>query len=263
MFVPELNLNYNYERGLYCTSKVLALCTAVRHLYFARACATWQVNSPCKVNTLHLPRPSMHYSGADTGGQQTPLTTGLHPNSLSSNYTYMSLYSYSQTWITDYHIAAHTPCIQWTYSKATESWQRCSEDRSVTKTCALTILLDQHRCMLQLRSRQPHVLRTVKTHKWSQVLHFTMMFMVAFCFGNFVFSLAINFYWWYIGMNTVSQPNTKQWDMKHIMNTSQRSTAWQIQTIGHISNTFNNNEWSHKMVPKFPGPMQPQVLCQQ
>ena len=34
------------------TSKVLAVCTGIRHLYCARACATWWVNSPCKVNTL-------------------------------------------------------------------------------------------------------------------------------------------------------------------------------------------------------------------
>ena len=81
MFVSEGNLNSNYKCGLCCTSKVLAVCTAIRHLYRACACATLRVNSPCKVNTLHLPRPGMHYSGADTGGQQTPLTTGLHPNS--------------------------------------------------------------------------------------------------------------------------------------------------------------------------------------
>ena len=113
---------------LYCTSKVLAVCTAVRHLYRACACATWRVNSPCKANTLHLPRPGMHYSGADTGGQQTPLTTGLHPNSESSNYTYMSLYSYSQSRITDYHIAVYTPCIQLMYSKATESQQQVQRE---------------------------------------------------------------------------------------------------------------------------------------
>ena len=81
----------------------------------------------------------------------------------------------------------------------------CSEDRSVTKTCTLTILLEQHRCMLQLHSRQPHVLRTVKTHKQSQTLHFNLTFTVAFYFGYFVFSLAIDFYQWYISMNTVSQ----------------------------------------------------------
>ena len=79
MFVSELNLNSTPKWSvLYLQG---ASCTAVRHLYRARACATWRVNSPCKVNTLHLPRPGMHYSGADTGGQQTPLTTGLHPNS--------------------------------------------------------------------------------------------------------------------------------------------------------------------------------------
>ena len=38
---------------LYCTSKVLAVCTAIQHLYRARACTMWRVNSPCKVNTLH------------------------------------------------------------------------------------------------------------------------------------------------------------------------------------------------------------------
>ena len=113
---------------LYCTSKVLAVCTAIRHLYRARACATWWVNSLCKVNTLHLPRPGMHYSGADTGGQQTPLTTGLYPNSKPSNYTYMSLYNCSQIRIVDHCIVAYTPCIQLTYSEATKSQQRVQRE---------------------------------------------------------------------------------------------------------------------------------------
>ena len=30
-----------------CTSKVLAVYTAIRHLYHTRACDTWRVNSPC------------------------------------------------------------------------------------------------------------------------------------------------------------------------------------------------------------------------
>ena len=113
---------------LYCTSKVLAVCTAIQHLYHACVCDAWRVNSPCKANTLYLPRHGMHYSRADTGGQHTPLTTGLHPNSKPSNYTYMSLYSYSQSRITDYHIAVYTPCIQLTYSKATRSRQRVQRE---------------------------------------------------------------------------------------------------------------------------------------
>ena len=140
---------------------------------------------------------------------------------------------------------------------------RCSEKRSVTEACALTILLEQHRCMLQLRRSQPHILRAVKAHKRSQVLHFTLTFTVAFDFSNFVFSLAINFDRWYISMNTVTEPTAKQRDMKHIMNTTQRSTARQIRTISRIPNTFSNKERSYKTVTKFPCPMQPQVLCRQ
>ena len=64
-------------------------------------------------------------------------------------------------------------------------------------------------------------------------------------------------------MNTVSQPSAKQRDMKHIMNTTQRSTARQIQAIGRIPNAFSDKERSHKTVMKFPCPMQPQVLCRQ
>ena len=51
------------------------------------------------------------------------------------------------------------------------------------------------------------------------------MFTMAFYFRYFVFSLAIDFYWWYIGMNTITQPIAKQQDVKHIMNTSQCSSA--------------------------------------
>ena len=109
---------------LLCTSKVLAVCTAIRHLYHACACDTWRVNSPSKANTLHLPYPGMHYSGADTGGQQTPLTTGLQPYSKPSNSTYMSLYNYSQSRKRDHCIGAYTPCIQLTYSKAAQSRQQ-------------------------------------------------------------------------------------------------------------------------------------------
>ena len=87
--------------------------------------------------------------------------------------------------------------------------------------------------------------------------------MVVFYFRYFVFSLAIDFYRWYIAMITVSQPTAKQLYMKHIMNTSQRSTARQIQMISHIANTINNNEFYHKMIMKFPCPMQAKVLCQQ
>ena len=39
----------------------------------------------------------------------------------------MSLYSYSQPWNKDYHIVAYTPCIQRTYSKATELQQRVQQ----------------------------------------------------------------------------------------------------------------------------------------
>ena len=64
-------------------------------------------------------------------------------------------------------------------------------------------------------------------------------------------------------MNTVTEPTAKQRDMKHIMNTTQRSTARQVQTIGRIPNMFNNNKRPYKMVTEFPCPMQPQVLCRQ
>ena len=86
---------------------------------------------------------------------------------------------------------------------------------------------------------------------------------MAFYFGDLVFSLAINFDWWYIGMNTITEPTVKQQDMKHIMNTTQRSTALQIQMIGRIPNTFNNNKRLYEMVTEFPSLMQSQVLCQQ
>ena len=151
---------------LYCTSKVLAVCTAIRHLYRAHAHDTWWVSSPCKANTLHLPRPGMHYSGADTGGQQTPLTTGLHPNSKSSNSKHMSLYNCTQFTIINHCIAAYTPCIQQQHIvKLLSCDSRCREGLSITKTCTLSILLEQQRCMLQLHSRQPHNLRTIKTNK--------------------------------------------------------------------------------------------------
>ena len=64
-------------------------------------------------------------------------------------------------------------------------------------------------------------------------------------------------------MKTVTEPTAKQQDMKHIVNTTQRSTARQIQTISRIPNMFSNNEWSHKMVTEFPCPMQSQVLSRQ
>ena len=40
----------------------------------------------------------------------------------------MSLYSYSQSKIIDYHIAAYTPCIQLTYSEATKLRQRMQRE---------------------------------------------------------------------------------------------------------------------------------------
>ena len=64
-------------------------------------------------------------------------------------------------------------------------------------------------------------------------------------------------------MNTVTEPTAKQRDMKHIMNTTQRSTVRQIQAISRIPNMFSNNERPYKSVTKFPCPMQPQVLCRQ
>ena len=64
-------------------------------------------------------------------------------------------------------------------------------------------------------------------------------------------------------MNTVTELTVKQRDMKHIMNTTQRSTARQIQAISRIPTKFSNNERPYKSVTKFPCPMQPQVLCRQ
>ena len=61
----------------------------VLHTY---TCHMAWVNSSCKVCTLHLPCPGMHYSGADAGGLQSSLTTGLHPSIKSSTYTYIPLY---------------------------------------------------------------------------------------------------------------------------------------------------------------------------
>ena len=147
----------------------------------------------------------------------------------------MQLQSYLEK---DRWTLVYTSCIQQLHiAKLLSHDTRCSIDLSVTKASMLPILLIHLISMLQLLSRQPHVLRAVKTHKWSQVLHFTLTLTVAFYFSNFVFRLAINFDWWYISMNTVTEPTAKQRDMKHIMNTTQRSTARQIQTIGHIPNT--------------------------
>ena len=81
--------------------------------------------------------------------------------------------------------------------------------------------------------------------------------------STFVFSLAITLDWWHIGMNTITKPATEQWYMNHIMHTSQCRMLPQIQMISHFPSTFSHNEWSHRMVPKFPSPMQPQVLCRQ
>ena len=64
-------------------------------------------------------------------------------------------------------------------------------------------------------------------------------------------------------MNTITEPTAKQRDMKHIMNTTQRSTARQIQMISRIPNTFYYNKWSYKAVTEFSRPMQSQVLCRQ
>ena len=64
-------------------------------------------------------------------------------------------------------------------------------------------------------------------------------------------------------MNTITQPTAKQRDMKHIMNTTQCSTARQIQTMSRVPNTFSNYKQSYKTVSKSPSPMQPQVLCRQ
>ena len=86
---------------------------------------------------------------------------------------------------------------------------------------------------------------------------------MAFYFGNFVFSLAINFDWWHVDMNTVSKLTMKQQDMKHIMNTSQHSMLRQIQMICHVPNTFRHYNWPYKTIQEFPCPMQPQVLYQQ
>ena len=58
----------------------------------AHAHARWQ---PI---TLHLPRPGMHYSGADTRGQQAPLSTG------QTRYTKPTAYQHTATYSHTYQI---------------------------------------------------------------------------------------------------------------------------------------------------------------
>ena len=76
------------------TSKVLAVCTAIRHLYRACACATWRVNSPCKVNTLH----NLSY--------YRPYTPHTVTNNATTSFCKLRCYS---------------PCIQTTVAIATAS----------------------------------------------------------------------------------------------------------------------------------------------
>lgn len=107
-----------------------------------------QVNSPCKVCTLNLPRPGMHYSGADTWGLQSPLTIGLHPGIKSSNYTYIPLYSYIKAFIRQLHICIYSMYTAIAHSKATRMQQSLAT--SIVQVCTLAILLEQLQCLIQL-----------------------------------------------------------------------------------------------------------------
>ena len=104
-----------------CTSKVLAVCTVIRHLYRVRACATWRVNSPCKANILQT-KFTLTSSGALKKKQQggrtciTIIVWGLNilrsfTNQPTSRWTrqspLMEKLSMGQPW--------NHGCIKWTY----------------------------------------------------------------------------------------------------------------------------------------------------